>query len=328
MSTVLEFYSQSDLLSRTNVRAGEQRLGETLQIIDEATFKGKEAFDQRFIIVGIEEDFGVRANHGRGGADQAFQAFLSHFCNLQNNRFFPSQEVAVLGAVVPTQSVDDEDIEGLRSATSAADGLIISIVERIIRGGAVPIIIGGGHNNSYGCLTGAAKAQGAPVNCLNIDAHTDLRNLEGRHSGNGFSYAKSEGALGAYFMWGLQENYTPEYIWQFMEDHDEIEYLSYEDGLAGDESMEETLVRIEEFLGSKYAIELDVDVIAEFPSSAQSLSGFSMEQVRKMIYSLDTNPTYFHLCEGRIASSEDAARVGRGLALLVVDFIKAFIFQE
>ena len=328
MSTVLEFYSQSDLLLRTNVRAGEQRLGETLQIIDEATFKGTEAFDQRFIIVGVEEDFGVRANHGRGGADQAFQAFLSHFCNLQNNRFFPSQEVAVLGAVVPTQSVDDGDIEGLRSATSAADGLISTIVERIISGGAVPIIIGGGHNNSYGCLTGAAKARGAAVNCLNIDAHTDLRNLEGRHSGNGFSYAKSEGALGAYFMWGLQENYTPEYIWQFMEDHDEIEYLSYEDGLAGEESMEETLVRIEELLGSNYALELDVDVIAEFPSSAQSISGFSLEQVRKMIYSLDTNPTYFHLCEGRIASADDAARAGRGLALLVADFIKAFIFQE
>ena len=328
MSTVLEFYSQSDLLLRTNVRAGEQRLGETLQIIDEATFNGTDSFDQRFIIVGVEEDFGVRANHGRGGADQAFQAFLSHFCNLQNNRFFPSQEVAVLGAVVPTQSVDDGDIEGLRAATSAADGLISTIVERIISGGGVPIIIGGGHNNSYGCLTGAANAGGAAVNCLNIDAHTDLRNLEGRHSGNGFSYAKSEGALGAYFMWGLQENYTPEYIWQFMEDHDEIEYLSYEDGLAGEESIEETLVRIEELLGSNYAIELDVDVIAEFPSSAQSISGFSLEQVRKMIYSLDTNPTYFHLCEGRIASADDAVRAGRGLALLVADFIKAFIFQE
>jgi formiminoglutamase len=113
-----------------------------------------------------------------------------------------------------------------------------------------------------------------------------------------------------------------------MEDHDEIEYLSYEDGLAGEESMEETLVRIEELLGSHYAIELDIDVIAEFPSSAQSISGFSLEQVRKMIYSLDTNPTYFHLCEGRIASADDAARAGRGLALLVADFIKAFIFQE
>jgi len=328
MSTVLEFYSQSDLLSRTNVRAGEKRLGETLQIINEATFKGTESFDQRFIIVGVEEDYGVRANHGHGGADQAFQAFLAHFCNLQSNRFFPTQEVAVLGAVVPTQSVEDNDIDGLRAATAAADSLISTIVERIISGGAIPIIIGGGHNNSYGCLTGAANAHGAVVNCLNIDAHTDLRHLEGRHSGKGFSYAKSEGALGAYFMWGLQENYTPEYIWQFMEDHHEIEYLSYEDGLAGEESMEETLVRIEELLGSNYAIELDVDVIAEFPSSAQSISGFSLEQVRKMIYSLDTNPTYFHLCEGRIASADDAVRAGRGLALLVADFIKAFIFQE
>ena len=93
-----------------------------------------------------------------------------------------------------------------------------AVVERIRSGGAIPIVIGGGHNNSYGCLKGdSSSARKCNVNCLNIDAHSDLRALEGRHSGNGFSYAKEEGALGAYFMWGLQENYTPEYIWQYME---------------------------------------------------------------------------------------------------------------
>lgn len=328
MSTVLEFYSSKDLLHRTSVREGETKLGQILPTISEADYYGAEPLKYRFVIVGIEEDYGVRANFGRGGADKAFQAFLQHFCNLQDNRFFPSHSTAILGAVIPTQSIDDDNVEALREATRAADAAVQAVVERIRNGGAIPIIIGGGHNNSYGCLKGAAQVHGSNVNCLNIDAHSDLRALEGRHSGNGFSYAKEEGALGAYFMWGLQENYTPEYIWQYMENHDEVEYLSYEDYLTGEETMEAALIRVESLLGDRYAIELDVDVIAQFPSSARSSSGFTLEYVRSLLYRLDTEPLYFHLCEGRITNPMDHAHAGRALALLTADFIKAFIFEE
>jgi formiminoglutamase len=45
------------------------------------------------------------------------------------------------------------------------------------------------------------------VNAINFDAHSD-RILEGRHSGNGFSYAYEEGFLKKYFIFGLHENYT------------------------------------------------------------------------------------------------------------------------
>ena len=94
------------------------------------------------------------------------QAFLQHFCNLQDNRFFPSHSTAILGAVIPTQSIDDDNVEALREATRAADATVQAVVERIRSGGAIPIVIGGGHNNSYGCLKGAAQAHGNAVNCL------------------------------------------------------------------------------------------------------------------------------------------------------------------
>jgi formiminoglutamase len=38
------------------------------------------------------------------------------------------------------------------------------------------------------------------VNAINFDAHSDFRILEGRHSGNGFSYAYEEGFLKKYFI--------------------------------------------------------------------------------------------------------------------------------
>ena len=328
MSTALEFYTADDLLKRTSVRAGETKLGQTLLTLSSDLWESDAPLPTKFTLVGIEEDFGVRANHGRGGAHEAFQAFLQHFCNLQDNRFFPTEDVAVLGALVPTRQIEDGDIAALREATAASDALVQATIARIVQGGSIPIVIGGGHNNSYGCIAGSSTALDRPISCLNIDAHTDLRAMEGRHSGNGFRYAKEHGFLGPYFMLGLQENYTPESLWQYIEDHEDIDLLSYEDFLAGEESLEETYVRISELLGREFGLEIDVDVVANFPSSAQSPSGFTLGQLREMIYALDFVPHYLHLCEGRITGAEEFAHVGRGLALLTADFIKAHIYSE
>jgi formiminoglutamase len=42
-------------------------------------------------------------------------------------------------------------------------------------------------------IKGAALAKGKPVSAINYDSRARLRMLEGRHSGNGFSYAFEEG---------------------------------------------------------------------------------------------------------------------------------------
>lgn len=327
MSSTLEFYHESDLLSRTSTREGEQRLGQTLKAIGEELWQQNAALPYKFVVVGVEEDFGVRGNHGRGGAQHSFGAFLEYFLNFQHNRFFPAEEVAVLGAIVPTQSVGDDQLDALRSATAANDDTVKNVVQTIIERGAIPIVVGGGHNNAYGCLAGASVAAEGPVNCLNIDAHTDLRNMEGRHSGNGFTYALNEGHLERYFMLGIQENYTPEHIWERIEENENIDLASFEDLMSGEEVWDDVYVRISELLGQSYGLELDTDVIAGFPSSAQSISGFSFEQVRGILYALDVIPQYFHICEGRVTNKEEFAQVGRGLALLVADFIKAHIYS-
>lgn len=328
MSTILEQYTKEDLLSRTLIRQGEERLGQCIAAVNETDWTSADSLPYKFIIVGIEEDFGVRANHGRGGADRAFQSFLNYFLNMQVNRFFPAESVAILGAVVATASVVDDNIEALREATAANDHTVSAVVRRITELGAIPIVIGGGHNNAYGCLKGSSEAKERSINCLNIDAHTDLRSTEGRHSGNGFTYAAEAGYMANYFMLGLQENYTPEYIWQTIEHNDAFNVASFEDLQSGELTQDEALIHVAEHLGMEYGLELDVDVIANFPSSAQSVSGFSFDQVRQIIYALDMLPHYFHLCEGRVTSEEEHALVGRGLALLVSDFIKAHIYSE
>ena len=328
MSTILEHYTNKDLLSRTLIRQGEERLGQRITAVNERDWTSADSLPYKFIIIGIEEDFGVRANHGRGGANRAFQSFLNYFLNMQANRFFPSDAVSILGAVVPTTSVEDDKIGALREATAANDHTVSAIVRRITELGAIPVVIGGGHNNSYGCLKGISEIKGLAINCLNIDAHTDLRSKEGRHSGNGFTYAAEAGYLANYFMLGLQENHTPEYVWQTIEHNDAYNEVSFEDLQSGELTQDEALIHVAEHLGMEYGLELDVDVIANFPSSAQSVSGFSLDQVRQIIYALDMLPHYLHLCEGRVTSEEEGDVVGRGLALLVSDFIKAHVHSE
>lgn len=73
------------------------------------------------------------------------------------------------------------------------DAVVAETVKKILSAGKIPITIGGGHNNAFGIIKGASEAFEKPVNVLNIDAHTDLRKLEHRHSGNGFSFALKKG---------------------------------------------------------------------------------------------------------------------------------------
>src|SRR5690606_37852474 len=88
------------------------------------------------------------------------------------------------------------------------DKEVSHIICQIVTAGKTPIIIGGGHNNAYGNIKGTALANTKPVNAINFDAHTDFRIQEGRHSGNGFTYAYDEGFLKNYFIFGLHENYA------------------------------------------------------------------------------------------------------------------------
>ena len=80
-------YQAANLAAFQQQRAGETRLGETLfrpkansdfiQALQQAKASGV-----RFVILGIPEDIGPRANLGNGGADLGFIAFLKQFLNL------------------------------------------------------------------------------------------------------------------------------------------------------------------------------------------------------------------------------------------------------
>jgi formiminoglutamase len=59
---------------------------------------------------------------------------------------------------------------------------------------------------------------------INFDAHSDFRILEGRHSGNGFSYAYEEGFLKKYFILDYMKTIPQKCFRPYQKTDDRVRY--------------------------------------------------------------------------------------------------------
>jgi len=326
----LKLYRKAAIEKLIFPRTGEVKFGENLQFIE--SIDELESHAAKYVLLGIPEDIGVRANYGKPGTSNAWSAVLSSLVNIQVNRFNNPENLILLGQLdcielmTKASNIDQGDPNyhiKLGDLVKEIDLLVANLLETIISKGKIPIIIGGGHNNAYGNICGAAKAMGKPINVLNIDAHTDLRQLEHRHSGNGFSYAIKGQFLQEYTVFGLHKNYTPEYIFKQMDISENMNYYLLEDLLEFPEEINKRFQQcLEKINHSDFGLELDCDSIANFPSSAKSPSGFSVDQVRSFIQltAKNNNCRYFHICEAA-PNGKEAAQVGKTLSYFISDFI-------
>ncbi|MCT8340070.1 formimidoylglutamase [Flavobacteriaceae bacterium TK19130] len=332
---MLSFYAEKNIAEFTNPRKGETKLGQAMATA--ANWGELEKSNAKYVLVGIPEDIGVRANHGKAGTSQAWKSFLSSFCNLQANPLLSPDSVLVLGEIdcaqqmVQAETLDtsaDHYYEKLGQLVRQIDDMVTTVISKIVGMGKIPIVIGGGHNNSYGNLKGSATALDGSINCINFDAHTDFRALEHRHSGNGFSYAFEEGFLNRYFIFGLHRNYTSQNVFDTMARwKDRIQFETYEN-IAIDEnlSFEQSFQEAGSFLKVEqeaFGIELDLDAIQQLPSSAMTPSGFVMAEARMFLrhFSRFQQCRYIHLCEAAPTLSSQPSQVGKALAYLVSDCI-------
>jgi formiminoglutamase len=205
----IKLLSAKELARITQHRSGEIKFGEKALIIpqDEDPLEFIKNCSAEFVLIGFPEDIGVKANNGRIGTASAFESALKSLVNIQHNKFCKGSNLLILGELDVIKEMEQaasldasnkEDKKLLFKLVEQIDKEVSHVIHQIIKIGKTPIIIGGGHNNAYGNIKGLALAKGKPVNVINFDAHTDFRALEGRHSGNGFSYAYEEGFLKNY----------------------------------------------------------------------------------------------------------------------------------
>ena len=325
------FYSREDLKKHTSWRWGEEKFGDTVGVV--SSWEALQKSDATYVIVGIPEDVGVRANQGRPGAAKAWNSCLSALCNIQANAYTNPSNSIVLGEIdckaqqENANALDTEDPfypTKIGSLVKEIDDMVSDVIAQIVVADKIPVIIGGGHNNSFGNIKGVATALDVPINCINLDAHTDFRPLEHRHSGNGFSYAMEEGHLNKYYILGLHRNYTSDAVFENMHSKkDQIAYSLFEDYLQST-PFSELLEKAKKFCATKpFGLELDMDVIAAMGSSAISPSGFTIEQARQYVsyFSRLKNCKYIHICEGAPKHELHHNQVAKALSYLVSDMI-------
>ena len=341
------FYNKEDVLTLTKIRRFETKLGERIQLVNT-----REQFEQvleksnaKYVLFGIPEDIGVKANGGVGGTNTAWFPFLNAFLNTQSSDFLQGDEIMLLGhfdfsdvetLIESNAHGHDEKIEAYRHAVTLVDEDVEQLTKIITARNKIPIAIGGGHNNAYPLIKGAAKGLHkagilplAQINCINLDAHTDYRPAEGRHSGNAFRYAEDDGYLQKYCVVGVHENYIPQNVWIDIVNNPFIDLITYEDIFIHEKrNFIQSVAHATGFTEDLHTgVEVDLDCIEHTLSSAITPSGITALHARKYISfaATDCKVAYLHICEGASFLNDGRKNdtTGKLISYLVSDFIKA-----
>lgn len=331
-------FTKTQLNELVKKRANETKFGETIDVPQgESISSFLKNTDARFVLFGIAEDIGVLANYGNAGTAKAWHSFLPPFLTIQANDFTQTN-LAIVGhfsfdelkeSINRNSNNQETKIQEYRNAVTVIDNAVVELVQLIVSCKKIPIIIGGGHNNSYPIIKGTSLALTSTIHCINVDAHIDYRRAEGRHSGNGFRYAKQEGFLKKYFVLGLHENYIPQPILEEIEKDGEVNFITYESIFVRQEknwqqSLEETTQFVND--NSTIGLELDLDAIENTSSSAMSPSGISVLEARQYvsIVSSKCKIAYLHICEGIPSNEASDKKLGKLISYLVIDFFRSF----
>ncbi|MBS1782165.1 MAG: arginase family protein [Bacteroidetes bacterium] len=329
----IEVLTEESLSQLISVRKGETKFGEGVQLLPKDNWiDALSKCNAKFVLLGIPEDIGVRANHGIGGTHTMWLPALKTILNVQQSEDLRGEDIVVLGAFDFSELMEQSkglSANDLRELVAQIDDLVYPVIEQIFRAKKIPIVIGGGHNNSFPLLKALSRFSNSPVNCINLDAHSDYRKMEGRHSGNGFRYARVFGFLKRYALVCLHRNYNASQIVSEISADENIVHSFYEDIFISQVKPFSQMVQeaVEFTKGSVTGIELDVDSIVGALASATTPCGISSVEARQFLTYVGTLAEigYLHIAEGatELADGRKSIENAKLIAYLVTDFIRS-----
>jgi formimidoylglutamase len=125
------------------------------------------------VLLGLCNDQGVRANGGRPGAAEGPSGFRKSFFRLD------------AGCLGDRTLWDAGDVPADAPYAAFLDAAR-AVVSLCIQQGALPLVVGGGHDCSYGNYLGLCDARPEAPAVIAVDAHLDLRPTHEPSSGNPF----------------------------------------------------------------------------------------------------------------------------------------------
>ena len=102
-------FTNSDLAKLTNHRSGEIKFGEKMLTVPVGTdpISFIKNADAKYVLLGIPEDIGIRANFGRPGAASAWNEAIKSIANIQHNRFCKGNQIIVLGEINVSEEMEE-----------------------------------------------------------------------------------------------------------------------------------------------------------------------------------------------------------------------------
>jgi formiminoglutamase len=300
-------------------RTDDPRLGEIVEFWKDGPIALKPG---RAVLIGFPQDEGVRRNHGRQGAAEApaaIRRFLYTFTLWDAER-----GVGLEGS--PPLDAGNIRIAGTLEDTQEALG---AVVGAILASGAVPIVLGGGHETAYGHYLGYVTAR-RPVGIINLDAHLDVRPCQdGRgHSGSPFRQALDHPTSplpGPHFVClGAQPQSVSRVHWEFARGRGCRIGWYRQVRRCPVKHLRQEASRLSA-AGCQVYVSLDADAIraADVPGvSAPNASGFPAEQVLALARAAGNSPVVcsFDLVEINPRHDPDG-RSSRWAALAVWNFL-------
>lgn len=345
MMNNLNIYSEQSVNKFAQYREGETKVWQALSYIDARLSLKNALYDAasygiKYVLLGIPEDIGPRANLGNGGAELGWHAFLKKFLNLQANQFIAHEKLLLLGEIECSDLISQANELDLSEQTSVAqirnlchqvDERATPVLQAIFDAGLEPIIIGGGHNNCYPIIEALHQSTQSQCCAINLDPHADFRALEGRHSGNGFSYAYDAHYLADYHVIGMHELKNNQAIIDAMHNagftYDSYQSLYVRQEKTLNQSIATALTRMKD-KQLPMGIEVDVDSISYMPVSAFTNCGVTVADAERFIYQLALSPytRYLHLCEAAPINhanglNQGSDEAGQVLAALVNSYL-------
>ena len=291
-------------------RVGEDKIGDSsIEILKNKKFK----------ILGISESIGPQANFGQAGSEFAYSSFLKSFLNTQCHNF-PIEQLGIIGNIKLTQKIEKNFSEHVKNL----DAFVEKILTLHVKINEIPIVIGGGHNNALPIMKWLNQTyKSNDCHILNIDAHADCRNIHSRHSGNSFSFAIDQKIIGSYSILGLHEAYNNSFIYDFLKNQN-IFHTFFEDYIFRNRKIEDDIIQSMKINGHHVGIEIDLDSISNFPSSAQTPCGWGFNEIRFILNEIlkyKKSIYYLHLPEAAPKNKNEEIVVGKFISYLVRDFI-------
>ena len=324
----LKLFQDQDLKNLTKKGSSDSKFGAQVQLLSSLTniYDDIVNLDVDYVIFGIREDLGIFANTSKIGTYKTWKIVLKNLTNRNRNTITTPKKVLILGyldfkkiqkKLFSYDPNNKKDIAKARRKIELIDQKVAYVVHQIVKAGKKPIIIGGGQNNAYGILKGTSLALNAKLNSVNLSPQTGFVKKEGRHSGNGFSYAYAEGFLRNYIVLGLDPATTDETILKTLDKIKAAKYGMFDAfQLKYDKQLRRATKHISD---APFGLDIDYGIIS---GNEESSTTIPVEKVREFITYFSTMPNvlYLHISNA-IVNSENKKTVATNITNMIVDFI-------